>query len=101
MHQRKYIEETLEMFSMTSCNGMNVPLNRSAKLVTASSSSSTAASEDLRLDNDGTTKYMSIVAKLMYAMIATRPDLAFAVYTLGKFNSAPTAAHLGAAKKVL
>ena len=101
LHQRKYIEETLEMFSMTSCNGVNLPLDRSAKLVATSSSSSTAASEDSRLDNDGTTKYMSIVGKLMYAMIATRPDLAFAVSTLGKFNSAPTAAHLGAAKKVL
>ena len=109
LHQRKYIEETLEMFSMTSCNGVNVPLDRSAKLVAASatstsavSSSSTVAHKDsLQLDNDGTTKYMSIVGKLMYAMIATRPDLAFAVSTLGKFNSAPTATHLGAAKKVL
>ena len=76
---------------MTSCNSVNVPLDKSAKLVT----------EDSQLDNDGTTKYMSIVGKLIYDMIATRPDFAFAVSTLGKFNSAPTAIHLGAVKKVL
>ena len=53
------------------------------------------------LKSDDITKYQSIVGKLMYAMIATRPDLEFAVSTLGRFNAAPTRAHLGAAKKTL
>ena len=34
-------------------------------------------------------------------MTATRPDLAFAVSTLGRFNAALNATHLEAAKKTL
>ena len=93
LHQRKYLEEILEHFGMDSCNGLNVPLDRSIKLVPATS-------EDI-LKGDDVTKYQSIVRKLMYGMIATRPNLAFAVSTLGRFNAAPTIAHLGAAKKTL
>ena len=35
------------------------------------------------------------------SMIGTRPDLSFAVATLAKFSSAPTAAHLAACKRVM
>ena len=37
----------------------------------------------------------------MFAMIATRPDLAFTVSLLGRFNSASSKIHLEAAKKTL
>lgn len=45
--------------------------------------------------------YQSIVGKLMFAMIATRPDLALTVSTLGRFGSQPSANHLKAAKRTL
>lgn len=37
----------------------------------------------------------------MYAMVATRPDLAFAVTALGRSSSASTQGHLIATKKTL
>jgi len=37
----------------------------------------------------------------MYAMIETRPDLAFTVATLAKFTSAPTAQYFAACKRVM
>jgi Reverse transcriptase (RNA-dependent DNA polymerase) len=37
-----------------------------------------------------TTKYRHIVGKTMYAMVGSRPNIAFTVGTLGKFTSNPT-----------
>ncbi|CAB4017401.1 Hypothetical predicted protein, partial [Paramuricea clavata] len=41
-----------------------------------------------------------MVGSLIYAAIATRPDIAYAVAALAKFNSSPTEAHLTAVKRV-
>ncbi|KAE8244419.1 hypothetical protein A4X13_0g6606 [Tilletia indica] len=45
--------------------------------------------------------YQAIVGCLAYLAQGTRPDLAFAVSTLGKFNSDPSEEHMIAAKWVL
>ncbi|CAL9019641.1 unnamed protein product [Prunus brigantina] len=45
--------------------------------------------------------YASLVGSLMYAQVCTRPDLAFPVSILGRFQSNPGQAHWVAAKKVL
>ena len=104
LHQQKHIEGILDTFGMTECNGLNVPLDKSIKLVSTASAASTTSATSIpaaALNGDDTTRYQSIVGKLMYAMIATRPDLAFTVSTLGRFNAAPNATHLEAAKKTL
>ena len=48
-----------------------------------------------------TVLYQSIVGSLLYAAIATRPDIAHAVGVVSKFSSSPTEAHLTAAKRIL
>ena len=104
LHQTKYIEGILATFGMQDCNGLSIPLQVNQKLTAASSLSKQADSNgnpNHPLDATKTTQYQSIVGKLMYAMIATRPDLAYTVSTLGKFNSAPSEDHLSAAKRVL
>ncbi|TFY81825.1 hypothetical protein EWM64_g2185, partial [Hericium alpestre] len=45
--------------------------------------------------------YASIVGALMYAAMATRPDLSYAVQRLSQFMSNPGIAHYAAAKRVL
>ena len=45
--------------------------------------------------------YQSIVGSLSYAATATRPDIAFAVSALSRYNSRPFTSHLTAAKRVL
>ena len=45
--------------------------------------------------------YQSIVGSLLYAAIATRPDIAQAVGVVSKFCASPTQGHLTAAKRIL
>ena len=45
--------------------------------------------------------YRSIVGSLMYAAISTRPDIAFTVIALSRYNVKPHPVHLTAAKRVL
>ena len=45
-------------------------------------------------------QYQSMVGSLIYTAIDTRPDIAYAVAALAKFNSSPIEAHLTAVKRV-
>lgn len=45
--------------------------------------------------------YQCIVGSLMYAMVCTRPDIAFAVGYIGRFALKPRESHLKAAKRIL
>jgi hypothetical protein len=47
------------------------------------------------------TIYQSIIGSLMYAVIGTRPDLAYTDTMLSQFSSCPTKAHLAAVHRVL
>ena len=44
--------------------------------------------------------YQSAVGSLMYAMVATRPDIAFAVGNVSQFMANPGKAHWGAVKHI-
>ena len=48
-----------------------------------------------------TWRYQSMVGSLMYLALGTRPDLAFAVAALSRYNSNPRPAHLTTAQRVL
>jgi len=53
------------------------------------------------LDSDRKRGYQSIIGSLMWFMLCTRPDLAFTVSMLSKFNDAPTTEHLAVATYTL
>ena len=48
----------------------------------------------------GAVHYQSMLGSLIYAAIATHPDIAQAIATLAIFNPLPTEAHLTAVKRV-
>ena len=73
--------------------GPHIKLNRRAE--SALDDKSTA------LDNKGIKLYQAIVGSPMYATLATRPDIAFAVAALCRYNASPQAGHLTAAQRVL
>jgi hypothetical protein len=53
------------------------------------------------LDKDSVKNYHAIVGSLMYAVLATRPDISYAVAALCRYNSCPFTSHMTAAKRVL
>ncbi|KAE8180027.1 hypothetical protein CF336_g9438, partial [Tilletia laevis] len=89
--QERYAEEVLARFGFSTSNPTSTPLCSKKALRKATEG-------DLRCDPS---IYRAIVGCLAYLAQGTRPDLAFAVSTLGKFSSDPTEEHMEAAKRVL
>jgi hypothetical protein len=78
--QEKYVNDIIARFGMQDAFDVPTPLEPDVKL--------DAASE-------------SIVGSLMYAALGTRPDIAYAVAALCRYNAAPTAIRMTAAVRVL
>ncbi|KAE8209401.1 hypothetical protein CF327_g6611 [Tilletia walkeri] len=91
LDQERYAEEVLDRFGMDKCKLAKTPMESKSQL-------RQAREEDLRCDR---LLYLAIVGCLAYLAQGTRPDLAFLVSALGKFNADPTEEHLGAAKRAL
>ena len=89
--QERYITEILERFNMTEAKPVATPLETHSTLTKA-------RDDDLLCDQK---TYQSIIGSLMYASVATRPDIAHATAFLSQFSSKPTITHLSAAKRVL
>src|SRR5205814_1493849 len=58
------------------------------------------AAEGYKASNDFRTTYQSMVGLLMYAMLGTRPDIAFAVSVVSRYASNPDNSHLKAVKDI-
>jgi len=88
--QEHYIDQILEKFGMSQCKPVGTPLDKSIQLK--------------RDDSDNkvcSTNYRQIIGSIMYAMLATRPDIAAAVSIVSQFLERPSEAHLCAAKRIL
>ena len=96
LSQKGYIERVLSRFNMESCNKADVPVNKGDKFSRDQCPKSEREIELMKIR-----PYASLVGSLMYANICTRPDLAFIVGLLGRFQSNPGESHWIAAKKVL
>ncbi|CAL8993085.1 unnamed protein product [Prunus brigantina] len=81
---------------MENCTGCDVPFLKGDKL--SSEQSPKTEQEKLEMQDK---PYASLVGSLMYAQVCTRPDLAFSISVLGRFQSNPGQAHWIASKKVL
>ena len=90
--QTKYITKVLTRFGMGDCASAPTPMVAGTKL---RKETILTASEDQRL------LYQSMIGSLMYAMIETRPDIAFSVSVLSRFSQNPNETHMKAAKRVL
>jgi hypothetical protein len=86
--QRSNIDGLLRRLGLSEANGVATPMDHGVRL-------DVAEGEMLSLENQGL--YLSIVGSLMYAAMATRPDISFAVAALSRYNSAPSSVHLTAA----
>ncbi|KAH7387965.1 hypothetical protein KP509_16G051000 [Ceratopteris richardii] len=94
--QEKYIEKVLDRFNVADAKPLGVPLHPHVKL-----------SKDDCPKNDDAASYMKSVpyasacGSLMYAMVATRPDIAHAVGVVSRFMANPGRAHWEVVKSIL
>src|ERR1700721_1723179 len=86
LSQRAYLIKALERFGLQKANTSPVPIKHSIKLV---ANQETTSKNDVR-------RYQSMVGLVMFPIIETRPDIAFAVSTVSRFTHNPTFTHMTA-----
>lgn len=89
--QSAYIRNLLTRHGMADCKPRVTPMEINARFT---SSTGQAAPTTIK-------QYQTIIGGLMFAMICTRPDIAYAVTTLSQFSSNPNSTHIQAVKRVL
>jgi len=96
LSQHQYIERILHRHGMQDSRPSLTPLDPNSRLQpcrTIPNNEKESKEVDLEL-------YQSAVGSLMYAMLGSRPDLAYAVGTVSQFNHAPGAEHWIAVKRI-
>lgn len=93
LSQTGYLEKILEQFGMSECAPKDTPMQTSNKRMAPSDPDHTATSAFKK-------QYQSAVGSLMYAMLGTRPDIAYAVSVVSRYASNPNDHHWNAVKYV-
>jgi hypothetical protein len=96
LSQKQYVEELLDRFHMSDCRPVFTPMSPGLNLSSAMGPST--PEEIAEMQN---LPYLNAVGALNYLAIATRPDIAYAVGCLARFNSNPGPAHWAAVKHLL
>jgi hypothetical protein len=91
LSQKGYLSKVLADFKMKDSKPAATPMDVS-KLP--------AATEQDHSSEGDKHWYSSAIGSLMYLMLSTRPDIAFAVSCLSRFMAKPTSAHMTAVKRV-
>lgn len=91
LDQSGMIKTIIQQFKLEEARTRSTPLSLSTKL---------SKNEGEELDKTAF-PYATLVGKLMFLTVATRPDLAYSVGALARFLSQPTTTHWQAAKGVL
>ena len=94
LSQAEYVRTILERFGMRDCKPVATPMATGVKLL----------KDDVDGESAGecadSKPYASAVGALMYAALATRPDIAYAVTALCQFMAKPAETHWLAVKRV-
>jgi len=85
--QAPYVREILDKFKMENCIPVSIPMDPKETWE--------ERPDDISLSPKAVKVYQRTIRKLMYLMLATRPDLAFSVTKLAQFASAPSVRHAG------
>lgn len=93
LDQSKYILEILEKFGMQQCKPCTSPSELNLKLTNSMINEENSIT--------GTVPYQQLVGSLLYISNATRPDIAYAISEVSRFNANHTDVHWTAAKRIL
>jgi hypothetical protein len=90
LHQSRYIKDVLERVGMADSKPIGTPMETSTAL----------APSYVECNAEERRNYQSAVGSLMYLMVATRPDIAFAVGAISRFMANPSIEHQQVVKRV-
>ncbi|XP_071718667.1 secreted RxLR effector protein 161-like [Rutidosis leptorrhynchoides] len=90
LSQTKYIEKVLERFNMGDSKARSVSLGGTLKLTKSQAPTTKVEKEEM-----AQIPYASAVGSIMYAMICSRPDIAYAVGVVSRFMSNPGTSKMG------
>ncbi|XP_058782988.1 uncharacterized protein LOC131657627 [Vicia villosa] len=96
LSQEAYLRKILEKFGMSNSKPVVTPTNPQFKL-----SIDQCPSTDVERAYMNNIPYANIVGSLMYAMVCTRPDIAYAVSLVSRYMANPGKAHWQALKWIL
>ena len=91
--QSAYIKSILEKHPTGDNHKQTIPMETSAR--------HTKATSDYQASAQEVKSYQSAIGSIMFAMLCTRPDIAYSVATLSKFAQNPTPDHHQAVQRVL
>jgi hypothetical protein len=91
--QTAYIRKVLREFGMSEAKTVDTPMETSSKLG--------PALPDYQAPAIFRREYQSAVGSLMYAMLGTRPDIAFAVSVVSRFSANPNPSHMVSVKRIM
>jgi hypothetical protein len=94
LSQHQYILDMLDQYGFADCNPISTPMDPGLVL----QKTQELSEEDKEFMSK--VPYLSAVGSLTYLAQCTRPDIAFAVGTLAKYNSNPSPIHWKAVKHV-
>lgn len=92
LDQQAYVEGILSRFNMISSKPRRTPLPKGIHLE--------KGAEGYKAEASKRTYYQQMIGSLIYLMIGTRPDIAWAVSRLSQYMQEPTDQHIEAAKHV-
>lgn len=92
--QQNYTEEILKRFQMDDCKPMNTPCDSNVKLSIEMDTEAADANELLKIP------YQEAIGSLLYLSQGTRPDIAYAVNNVSRFNSNYTLSHWKGVKRI-
>jgi hypothetical protein len=93
LHQAGYVEKVLAKFCMEDSKEKSTPM--------ATNISLNADSAGELLDELSAARFQSGIGALMFLMVATRPDIAFALSILSRFTTKPQRLHESALQRLL
>ncbi len=85
LSQSQYVQNMLQKYGMTDCKSISTPLDANVKLTKSEEETPRFSEQQV---------YQSAVGSLLYAAVATRPDISYAVGAVAKFCSDPSQEHI-------
>lgn len=96
LDQERHILDLLLKFNMADCKPISTPMDPNQRLTKDMSPKTSAEKEEMEK-----IPYQEAVGRLLYISQGTRPDIAYAVNTVSKFNSSHGKAHWTAVKRII